>query len=129
LQVDISQSKIFAPYKYNLQTNFSFTKMPKLRKINVIRTYRHSKGLTISFVGDINVTITLKNNLKKSEIQTKADLATITLQHFNKTTNYYTTFELNQVTYNKSNKILRAKNGKEKIIKSTKSKLNEKTEK
>ncbi|CAG8854653.1 18602_t:CDS:1, partial [Gigaspora margarita] len=106
-----------------------FTKMPKQSTINGICTYRHSKKLTISFVGDINATITLKNNLKKSKIQTKADLATITLQHSNKLTNYYTIFELNQVTYNKLNKILRAKNGREKTIKSTESNLNTKTEK
>ncbi|KAF0405623.1 hypothetical protein F8M41_008918 [Gigaspora margarita] len=104
--------------------------MPKQSKPkNCIRIYRRSKKLTISILGDINAMIKLKNNLKQSNIQTKADHAEITLQHSNEETNYNMIFELSQVIYDKSNKILTAKCRRVEIIKSSSSKRNAKTKK
>ncbi|CAG8527563.1 31770_t:CDS:1, partial [Gigaspora margarita] len=104
--------------------------MPKQRNPkNYIRIYRRSKKLTISILGDINATIKLKNNLEQSNIQTKADHAEISLRHSNEETDYSTMFELNQVIYDKSNKILTAKCGWVEIIKSSSSKRNAKTKK
>ncbi|CAG8687766.1 32455_t:CDS:1 [Racocetra persica] len=101
-------------------------KTSKQRKINGIRIYRCLKGFTILFTGKIEAIIEFKNILKKSDKQTEADLATVKLQHFSKTMNYYTTFELNQVTYNKLDMILIAKYGSGETIKSSASKKNEK---
>ncbi|CAG8460891.1 18253_t:CDS:2 [Cetraspora pellucida] len=71
--------------------------MAKIRKSNGIRTFRRqNNGLTISLMGNIKPTFELKNILKKSDNQIESDFATLTLQHSNKKTNYYTTFNLEQ---------------------------------
>lgn len=88
--------------------------MPKTKKNSSIRTYKN----LISIVGDIERSVTFTNE-KKSE--SRADSAIITLQYSNKKTNYKTTFELNQVTYDKSSNIIKAENGKGETIETIKS--------
>ncbi|CAG8742082.1 2676_t:CDS:1, partial [Cetraspora pellucida] len=85
-------------------------KMTKKRKSTGICTLRRkNNGLTISHMGNIKPTFELKKILKKSDNQIESFFAILTLQHSNKTTNYYTTFNLKQVKYNKLNNILQAK--------------------
>ncbi|CAG8857416.1 27278_t:CDS:1, partial [Gigaspora margarita] len=56
----------------------------------------HSKGFTLSIVGNINATILLYKNLKRSTNRTEADRAIILFEQSNKEYKFYTTFELNQ---------------------------------
>ncbi|CAG8573800.1 4807_t:CDS:1 [Gigaspora rosea] len=83
--------------------------MPKQSKTNGIRTYRRSKGFTISIVGNIKAIIKLGNHNKipLSVNFPNIDFATISLIH----SNYKTTFELNQVKYDEAKKILTAESG------------------
>ncbi|CAG8635302.1 34892_t:CDS:1, partial [Racocetra persica] len=101
-------------------------KMPRQKK-STIHVRNRPEGFTISIVGKIENTIILKNNLKQSSKQTKADYAKIILQYSNKQTNYSTTFELNHVIYDKVKKILKAENGSGETTKSSASKINAKT--
>ncbi|CAG8604628.1 26051_t:CDS:1 [Gigaspora margarita] len=82
-------------------------------KLNGIRTSRYLKRLTISFLGSagIDSTIEFGEILKESDDQKEYDLAKLILQYSYKETNYGTTINLKQVTYNKSNDKLFAKEG------------------